>query len=412
MTTQSNTQDQNLVDTLPSTAPLLSIDPADSDGLKKLAFEEAGSHKGEPESLKNHINIIKEQHIKRVTEDISFQQQAKADVQKELTMMEEEAVGLQSQKNNFEQHQIPLQEQKIEEKNKEIRQLQKEMDENTLQSEFEPIRFWTYVVLVSFLSIYLLFFYASAINAAFFRDMSKVIDSASQDSIGLLLNSIFDVNAIFTWSPALLFVYLGTFMFFAFGTIPHVVAHGKQNRKTIKIVGAILFSFIVDAMIAYKIDAGIHQARILMNMNEDWAWYRSINFYLVLAFGFGAYMVWGFLYETLIEEKKKRDPQNAAKNLMTQLKKELEDMKEFLSKLKLDLQQILGQIDVIEAKIKAKKEELNKQFINKKGLMLSVESFYNGWLLYVNHSPNRTSIESRCREVFQNFKNETELNYN
>jgi hypothetical protein len=94
-----------------------------------------------------------------------------------------------------------------------------------------------YASLTVLLSFYLLFFYASAIYASFFRNAGTILKMAGDD-IALYLDSIFDVKGIFTASPVLLIVYLGAFLFFAIGLIPHNI-EGKNKKLNIGL--AILF---------------------------------------------------------------------------------------------------------------------------------------------------------------------------
>jgi hypothetical protein len=68
----------------------------------------------------------------------------------------------------------------------------------------------------------------------FFRNNSNIIATAGGD-IALYLDSIFDVKGIFTASPILLIVYLGAFLFFAIGLIPHNI-EGKNKNYYIRII--------------------------------------------------------------------------------------------------------------------------------------------------------------------------------
>lgn len=383
----------------------------DLQSLKDEAFREAGIHTGEPESLKSHINIIAEEHIKRVLQDKELQLKAKEKVQKEIDDLTSALESTKKDIDNYEIHLIPLQTEKIAAKSQEINSLQEKIDQNKLDSEFEPIRYWKLLILYTLLTIYLIFFYASAINAAFFRDMGSVVNNASQDNISLLLNSIFDANGIFRLSPALIFAYLGAFVFFGLGMIPHILFEKMFRLKYLAIAGSVLLCLLIDGMIAYKIDLGIHELKILMNIQEPWTWYTSINFYLVLAFGFGGYMIWGIIYETMLLEKRKKKPQYGAKLILENLNTELEDLKNVLSKLNLELKGLQDKVSSILEKINEKKADLNKQFINKEGLMLTVEAFYNGWLRYVNLTPNKRSLDPLCRKVYEDFKNETFTKY-
>ena len=181
------------------------------------------------------------------------------------------------------------------------------MAEGKIRSLYNPSRFWLYTFLCSIISVYLVFFYASAMNASFFRNMQQMVNNSSGDDVSLMLNSIFDAKGIFQSSPHLLFVYLGAFLFFGFGMLPHIF-HDGTKMQWIKISFALLACLAIDGLIAYKIDSGIHELKQMMGISDSgWAWYKSVNFYLVLAFGFATYLLWGFIYEAAIKEHEKKN---------------------------------------------------------------------------------------------------------
>lgn len=96
--------------------------------------------------------------------------------------------------------------------NDEIQQTKIDLAENKILTGYQPEKYIMYAVLTVLLSFYLLFFYASAIYVSFFRNAATILQTAGDD-ITLYLDSIFDVQGIFTASPALLIVYLGMLVF-------------------------------------------------------------------------------------------------------------------------------------------------------------------------------------------------------
>ena len=160
----------------------------------------------------------------------------------------------------------------------------------------------------------------SAINAAFFRSMRDVVAGADESNIDIMINSIFDAGNVFTWKTIPLLCCWAPHCSLAYGMV-YILMLSKGRYRIFWTALSVLLALAVDALIAYKIDRGIHDLRVMMNMaDEGWKWYASINFYLVLAFGFGGYMVWGLLYEAAIAEKGKKNVEVRGKVLIDALK--------------------------------------------------------------------------------------------
>ena len=248
-------------------------------------------------------------------------------------------------------------------------------------------------------SFYLLFFYASAIYASFFRNAGSIIATAGDD-IALYLDSIFDVKGIFTASPSLVIVYLGAFLFFAIGLIPHNI-EGKNKKMNVGL--AILGAFIADTLMAYKIDLGIHDLKIMAGVADaDWCFYTSINFYMVLLFGFCAYLVWGYMFEMMLREKRKKNGDVKASLIIKGLKEEIKTLKSELSVLESKIIEFEAQIKIILSQLEQLKKELENRMLNPDALSQNLTSFYMGWLQYLNGT-DLTSEKVRCEETFNDF---------
>src|SRR5690606_21197143 len=94
----------------------------------------------------------------------------------------------------------------LNEKNKrtqEIDHKKMQMEQGKIESQYSKTRFILFSVLTCIIALYLIFFYASAMNAAFFRSMEMLVNSSDTNDISLMLNSIFDARGIFVVSPHL-----------------------------------------------------------------------------------------------------------------------------------------------------------------------------------------------------------------
>jgi hypothetical protein len=370
--------------------------------FKDFGFKRAGQNLGESISLKNHLNWIKDGHIVEETFHDKEADLLRQQAENKILAKDEEKEKIEGEKRTAIEVTKPSVENKIRELNDEIQQTQIDLADKTIQTGYEPIKFIMYSSLVVILSFYLLFFYASTIYAAFFRNANSIIATSGKD-IALFLDSIFDVKGIFTASPILIIVYLGAFLFFAIGLIPHNI---EGKNKKIKIGIAVLVAFIADAMLAYKIDAGIHNLKVMAGVAEaDWHFYSSINFYLVLLFGFCAYLVWGYLFELMLKEKAKKSHTNVASIIIKGLREEITVLRLELKDIETKIIELETQLKAILLKLEQLKRDLEKRMQNPDVLSQNLTSFYIGWNHWLNSTSEFELEKSKCDQTFNEFMN-------
>jgi len=262
------------------------------------------------------------------------------------------------------------------------------------------------------LSLYLLFFYASAIYSAFFRSAGLLIET-SGDDLAMVIGSIFDMKGILNPSPNLIMVYLGSFLFFALGIIPHTI---KGKYKNLKITLFLIGTLVVDALLAYKIDNSIHEIKVLSGIAEgEWHFWSSENFYLVLAFGYLAYLVFGYVYQLMVEEKVKKNPKKIAQRNINLIKEQIKEINLVINKYQEDIVGLESKMKMIESRIDLLNKRLNEAMINPEVLSQSLNSFYIGWIQFLNGSLDYENQKSECNVVYkqfmeENFKNLPSLN--
>lgn len=368
--------------------------------FKDFGFKRAGQNLGNSLSLKSHLNWIRDGHFVDETfngnEEQLLIQQAENKIQSKV----EEKEKIEGDKKTASEVSKPALEHKIKDLNDEIQQTRIDLADKTLQTGYEPIKFYMYGTLVLILSFYLLFFYASTIFAAFFRNNASLIATAGGD-IALYLDSIFDVKGIFTPSPVLLIVYLGAFLFFAIGLIPHNI-EGKNKSY---FVGLSLFGALVaDSMLAYKIDLGIHNLKIMAGVSDaDWHYYTSINFYLVLLFGFAAYLVWGYMFEMMLKEKTKKSADIKAAIIIKGLKEEISLLRIEMSILESKIIELETQLKSVISQLEQLEKQLEKRMQNPDALSQNLTSFFMGWQQYLNNTTEFISEKLECEQIFNDF---------
>lgn len=367
--------------------------------FRDYAFGKAGLNLGNYLALKTYLKWIKDGHLVDETYNEKEQVFLKQHVKNKIIIKGEEREKVDGEKRNAVEVHKPSIEKRIKDLIEEIQQTKIDLAENKVQTGYQPEKYFMYATLTVLLSFYLLFFYASAIYASFFRNAGTILKMAGND-IALYLDSIFDVKGIFTPSPVLLIVYLGAFLFFAIGLIPHNI-EGKNKKLNIGL--AIFGAFLADSLMAYKIDLGIHELKVMAGVGDaNWNFYTSINFYMVLLFGFCAYLVWGYMFEMMLKEKNKKTGDIKAALIIKGLREEIKALKSELQVLESRIIELETQIISILSQLEQLKKDLESRMLNPDVLSQNLTSFYMGWLQYLTNTD--LSLEKvKCEETYNDF---------
>lgn len=371
--------------------------------FKDFGFKRAGQNLGNSLSLKAHLNWIRDGHFVDETFNNNEEHLLRQQVENKILSKDEEKEKIEGDKKTATEVNKPSIERKIKDLNDEIQQTKIDLADKTLQTGYEPIRYWSYVSLTLLLSFYLIFFYSSSIYSAFFRNPESIIANAGSD-VAMLLDSIFDTKGIFTLSPVLIFSYLGSFIFFSIGMAPHSIISGEGKFKRTKAAIIILLAFIADSALAYKIDKGLHDLKIMAGVSDgDWHFYTSINFYLVLLFGFAAYLVWGYMFEMMLKEKTKKSADIKAAIIIKGLKNEISLLRIELSIVETRIIELETQLKAIISQIEQLKKELEKRLQNPDALSQNLTSFYMGWQQWLNSTNEFLFEKEICEQTFNDF---------
>ena len=163
--------------------------------------------------------------------------------------------------------------------------------------------------------------------------------------------------------------------------------------------------FIIDSLLAYKIDSGIHELKTLMGVADlGWVWYKSVNFYLVLAFGFGTYMLWGFIYEATLSEQSKKNVNARVEIEIKWLKKRIREIEFEIIAAKKELSAMQKQIDSLRLEIEKFKKDLEAALLKPEELLRNMENFYAGWLGYLNGFSENNMQKPYCEAIYKTFQ--------
>jgi hypothetical protein len=370
--------------------------------FKTQGFNESGYHKGDTQSLKTFFERIMNGHITDV--DASEINKRQQQLLNKIEAKEKEIVGLEANLQSLDTVNKLAIENKIEALKKEIQQINIDLENKLIDGGYSKFRHYLFGTLLVILSIYLLLFYASTIYSSFFRNPASLIASAGGD-VAMVMDSIFDVNGIFSPHKYLFFCYFGAAIFFALGLLPHVYAKEKDKNSTLKVISAMLIAFLIESALAYKIDLNIHNLKTMAGIPDaDWHFYTSINFYMVLAFGFIAYMVWGQILESMLAEKEKTNMRRVAKLQITPLDTKITDQEALLKEVKLEINAEKAKIESAKIELKKLITDQDKSVLTPEELAKNLDDFYLGWRKHIIMSTNDTDNLAEITNIYNEMK--------
>lgn len=278
----------------------------DEKTYEEWGFEQAQKQNGNLLSFKGSMNLVKEHFKNKEFENHQKKQDNITNAKKELDTLEHDIQGKEASKE-FLNEKIQNLKNKIEELKKDIIRI-RENPQEVLKDKTSSVGFIFGLVILSFLTIYLFIFYSSASYAGFFKNF------ADGDNV---TSSIFDpqalVKAYEEGTTELILILTIPFIFLGLGYLIHKFQEGKGVVKYFKIGMMILITFAFDALLAYKIEKGLYEVERLMDPTGTMPPHKlsmaldSENFWLVIFAGFIVYIIWGFLFDFVMEAYDKLD---------------------------------------------------------------------------------------------------------
>ena len=142
----------------------------------------------------------------------------------------------------------------------------------------------------------------------------------------------------------------------------------------------------------------------MMNLADPtWAWYKSVNFYLVLAFGFGTYLLWGFIYEAVLAEHGKKYVTAATEIEIKDLKVKIRQIEKEVIDLKKQLSDLQKEFEGLKIEIESLRKELDAAALRPEELLRNMENFYAGWLGFLNGISESNLQKASCEAVYKTF---------
>ena len=262
-------------------------------------------------------------------------------------------------------------------------------------------KFWIGLIVLIPLTVYLFMFYASVVYSA----MEKEFTYDDQrwyvpDAILRGWEEGFQAFATIVFAP---------FIFIGLGYLIHMFYQKKKIASYIKLTGIVLLTLLFDVLLAFFVEKKLWELN-QVNANDRFGFNEAIQsqeFWLIIFLGFIAYLIWGFIFDFVMEEHKEKDK---VKNAIKKRQEQIIIYKEEIAEGEIVVEEQKGLIRNIKeqiAKAKGRIEELQRiidgTIIPTKEYKLYASEYMQGWLTFMNEKMTIAQNE-RSRRIDDCFE--------
>ncbi len=368
-------------------------------------FVSAGHHNGREVAFGGMLNNVKQRFRKEALEDENETKKVINDAKNELDKRELQISLKENDIFQIKDNKIAVLKDKIENLKKDIIRI-KENPEELLKDKLGKVGLIIGILILSALTIYLFIFYSSASYSAFFKEFTINSDLGTA-------SSIFDPKAIeIAYQDGiteLILILTIPFVFLGLGYLIHKFQEKKNFKSYFKIMGLIIVTFIFDFILAYEITLKIYNIKKegsfqdMPDYSAELA-FQSVNFWLIIFAGFVVYLIWGFVFDFVMESYDKLDiVKQAIKARETEIKLYENDIvkhQNTIDTLKKEINDLKLECKNFEKIISG-----NTIIINWEGYEHSIFEFTNGWTKWMSAREQWESKINQIHDLAQDFVN-------
>lgn len=372
----------------------------------EYGFTHSGKLGGTLPGLRVCLQRIYHDFKREIRDDLNKQEELKKPFRVKIEEYKGDILRLENKVEKVKTESIPHTKKKVDALKEELSEIRKN-PQSVTGDDAGRASFIIGSIILAFLTIYLFIFYSSATYSAFFKNFSL-------NEIGVA-NSIFDANALskafndgFTELLLLLTI---PFVFLGLGYLIHKFQEQKGFQKYLKVAMLVLVTFLFDAILAFEITEKIYNIK-KENSFEKIADYTTAmaianyGFWLIIFAGFVVYLIWGFVFDFIMDAYGKMDKVRVA----VQEKTKQIDLAES------ELKDLEVQIDKMNHSIAEHKKEMNKlqailnSCVVPKEFEQDIYQFMTGWLSWMKGSGKSQDELNEAEAVVQEFIDNT-INY-
>lgn len=371
--------------------------------VERFGFNSAKAANGSSIGLSICLNRIYMDHKKKVTDDVLQQAELKKPYRLKLHELRSENEGLLKRKERIRNEEIKTCKDKIEQFRKDILDIRANPQHVTGDTSGKA-SFFIGLFILLLLTVYLFIFYSSASYSSFFKQFDP--------SESGLANSIFDPKALsVAWQNGmteLALIVTIPAVFLGLGYLIHKNQEKKGAKKFLSIGSLVLLTFVFDLIIAYEICEKIHNLKRANSFGDIPEYsmrmaFQSVNFWLIIFAGFVVYLIWGFVFDFVMEAYEKVDKVRLAiKNVEVAIRRSEEQIDQLNTEL--------GTLEEKENKNTGEIRKLNDLVEHTTIIPKEFEQFLfhfmQGWLHWMSANLQNQTKQRECENVLTVFINE------
>lgn len=307
---------------------------------------------------------------------------------------------------------IQAAEQKIQDKTREIEthtsDKQKILEGKENINKEAKMKMLVGLIILFPLTIYLFVFYSSAFYSAFFKDFLSVTG---------LANAMFDANAIplavKDGFMEAVFIIFAPIIFMGLGFVLHFFSKGTGWIKFVKMSAILLITLTFDIIIAYQIGKHIYDNWVLSQLMDMPPFNMAMaikdpNFWAVIFCGFIAYIIWGLVFNLVMDAYNDLDLRKSRTmhldNLIVECRRiidaETQQKQQFLAdltKLKVDEQRLQGELG-------------SAVIYNQTAIQHEMANFFTGWLNTMSAIGCSQAVQNSASDLYKETLKSFNLN--
>ena len=371
--------------------------------LEALGFEKAGRNVGDPNALDIGFSSVVNRQIVSDKHDEAKQQVEMKKVEQQIETSKQQLNTAEMTVKDLTTVKMPNYELQISEIKNDISELELEKTKVSEKDSKASFNFWMIFCIFVPTTVFLYCFYVSSFHNAFFRDIAAQVATANASNISSVLNTVFNGNAF----SELHLHWFAPVIFFAFAMVLHLMfdSESESKWKYLKIAAIVAFIFFADGLLAYFIEANNHKLEVLMGLDkDDWIYYKSPVFIMILVMGFFTCMGWSVLLHKLREQKENMNPQAVIRKKISLMKKKIREIEAQIASLKSEILKSQAEVEKLRQQIEYLKKDLEMIHYGVNELILSINEFYSGWLRYILNLSDQNKID-RLKQECEKVKN-------
>lgn len=380
------------------------VEAGDIESMINKGFEFARSHAGSVPGLLVCVKTIFEFYKEKQKNDKQYQDEKKKPLLVKYNEYVKKNEYYEERIKKIKEEDIPKTKNAIDKLSQDIINIKRNPHEH-LDGESGKASFIIGLIIISFLTIYLFIFYSSATFSAFFKEFKLT-------ELGVA-NSIFDAQSLSKayhegWTELVLLLTI-PFVFLGLGYLIHKFQEQQSWKKYVKIAVLILVTFTFDTILAYEITEKIYNIKAENSFQEMPSYsislaFQSISFWMIIFAGFVVYLIWGFIFDFIMDSYKKMDK---IASLVSSKKEEIHNHEKSIK----DLEQQIDKLNYTISQNKTEAQKLktildNTVYFENKYIEEAIHRFLGGWLEWLTADRRSDDEKNKAHDLVNKFLQE------